>query len=371
MAETITRAKIEVFGKHPSLLIHQNDPLNIGLPANLTQRAFLTPQTLFFVRSHGSIPYIRANEYRLSIGGLVTRPLGLSLRDLRSSFTASTVIATLQCAGHRRSEMNAVEPIYGEVPWGTDAISNAVWRGVPLREVLLAAGVGREAAHVAFTGLDEIQKEGQSFGFGGSIPLEKALSSEVLLAYEMNGEPLPPLHGFPLRVVVPGYIGARSVKWLAGIHLQEHPSTNYYQRRAYQLFPPHVRQENADWARGEMLGPLPLNSVICTPCQDEILRAGPTIVRGYAIAGEGSTVTRVEVSADGGQHWQEASLQVRAHPWAWRFWKARFDLRPGPAHLVVRAWDSHGQTQPAEMSQVWNWKGYMNHAWHRVNAFVR
>lgn len=356
--------------KHPTLFVHQESPLNAGTPPELARRAFLTPLAQFFVRNHGTVPQVNAYRYRLSVTGAVRSPLRLSLPELRAEFPASTVIASLQCAGHRRSELAMLAPILGEIPWGAEAIGNALWCGVPLREVLLAAGIEARARHVAFTGLDEIHHGALPLGFGGPIPLEKALGPEVLLAYEMNGQPLPPLHGFPLRVIVPGYIGARSVKWLANITVQDQPSTNYYQRRAYRFFPPDIRAETAEWEQAPMLGHLPLNSVICQPREGETLAAGPVTVSGYAVTGGGHLVERVELSLDGGATWTNAGLQARAHRWAWRFWKTTLDLRSGQHHILVRAWDSTGQTQPQDMAQVWNWKGYLNHAWHRVNVSV-
>jgi len=357
--------------KHPALLVHQEEPLNAGTPPELARQSFITPQVHFFVRNHGSVPRVSEYRYFLSVTGMVGSPLKLSLPELKEEFGASTVIAALQCAGHRRSELAAIEPIPGEIPWSAEAIGNALWTGVPLREVLLAAGIQGEAKHVAFAGLEEISRRGELFGFGGSIPLEKVLDLELLTAYEMNGESLPPLHGFPLRVVVPGYVGARSVKWLANIHVQEQPSTNYFQRKAYKLFPPDVLPEVADWEQGKMLGDLPLNSLICQPREGETFASGPVTISGYAITGEGYLVERVELSIDGGATWTETSFLARAHPWAWRFWSATLDLRPGHYQIMVRAWDSSGRTQPEEMGQVWNWKGYLNHAWHRVNVFVK
>jgi sulfite oxidase len=302
---------------------------------------------------------------------MVQMPLDLSLDELRASFPAAEVMATLQCAGHRRKELSALQPIAGEIPWGADATGNATWRGVSLREVLLAAGIAPGAGHVAFLGLDTMEHGGESFCFGGSIPLEKAMSAETLLAYEMNGEPLPPLHGFPLRAIVPGYIGARSVKWVSNIHVQAHPSTNYFQAHAYKLFPPHVQAEQAVWATGQMLGAVPLNAVICHPQEGELLAAGLVRVEGYAIAGAGGSIERVELSVDEGATWTAATLLEPSFPWTWRFWEATFTLPAGVYQIAVRAWDSAGRTQPQDVRQVWNWKGYLNHAWHRVQIEIQ
>jgi sulfite oxidase len=357
--------------QYAMMTIHQYYPLNIAPSPDLIRQAFITPSERFFVRNHGSVPQVNAQRYRLSVTGKVDIPLELSLEDLRTFFPASSIMATLQCAGNRRDELASFQAIPGEIPWGAAAISNAVWRGVPLREVLLAAGVEPEARHVAFLGLDEVHRGGEQFTFGGSIPVEKALSPEVLLAYEMNGQSLSPQHGFPLRVVVPGYIGARSVKWLTSIILQKHPSTNYFQNHAYKLFPAHVQADTADWSQGEMLGALPLNSVICSPREGEILRAGRTLIQGYALTGAGRSIERVELSVDGGNTWTDARLLIQPDPWTWCFWEAILNLGPGTHQLIVRAWDSSGQTQPEDLSTVWNFKGYLNNAWHRITVFLQ
>lgn len=356
--------------KDPEVFVHQQEPLNVGVPAALVRQTFITPNSLFFVRNHGSIPRVKPDQYRLSISGMVHVNATYSLNELKTLFPSQTVTATLQCAGHRRHELAAVAPIVGEIPWAEEAIGTAVWRGVLLRDVLLSVGVKEQVRHVAFTGCDEVQREGRVFGFGGSIPIEVARSAAVLLAYEMNGEPLSPEHGAPLRVVVPGYIGARSVKWLANIHLQEEPSTNYFQRCAYRLFPPHIRHESASKAEGTMLGPLPLNSVICFPQPRAILSTGFIRVQGYAISGAGQHVERVELSPDGGSTWIRTTLQRSADDSAWTFWEAVLELSPGTHQLVSRAWNSAGSTQPEHLAQVWNWKGYANNAWHRIEVTV-
>jgi sulfite oxidase len=264
----------------------------------------------------------------------------------------------------------AVRSIPGELAWGGNVIGTASWRGVPLSEVLRAVGVRAQARHVAFTSLDEALFEGQTVHFGGSIALEKALSPEVLLAYEMNGEPLTAEHGFPLRLIVPGYIGARSVKWLGEIQLQEHPSTNPYEARDYKVFPPEITRQTAEWSHAHPLEELSLNAVISTPHDGETLAAGSTRIQGYAVSAEGSPVERVELSVDFAATWTPASIVERADPYAWCFWEATVILAPGDRQLIVRAWDTSKRTQPEEASRLWNFGGYMNNAWHRVSIHV-
>lgn len=357
--------------KHTEMIIRSEQPLNAEAPLDLLPRNFITPTELFYIRNHGSMPEVDTERYRLSVTGMVQQQMRLSLNEIRQNFSKSTVTATLQCAGNRRQDLMEVAPIPGEEPWSAGAIGNAEWSGALLTEVLQAAGVYPEVRHVAFTGLDEIEMGDQSFGFGGSIPIEKAMSPEVLLAYEMNGEPLTPGHGFPLRVVAPGYIGARSVKWLANIRVQEEPSSNYYQTHAYKLFPPQVDEETADWSKGLMLGELSVNSVICQPADEEMLPAGPVSVRGYAVTGGDRSVERVDVSIDGGESWMSADLLEEKGPWAWRLWEASVDLDPGEYELVARAWDSAANTQPELSEQIWNFKGYMENSWHRVRVRAR
>jgi sulfite oxidase len=362
--------KVSSIQKDPAMNVYQTHPWNMGAPPVCVRQTFLTPKERFFVRNHSSVPEVDLEHYRLSVTGMVQFPLNLSLDDLRAKFPVSTVIATLQCAGHRRKELAALQPIPGEIPWGAETMSTAVWRGVALRDVLLAAGIVSETRHVAFLGMDEIERGGELFGFGGSIPIEKAMSTETLLAYEMNGEPLPRLHGFPLRTIVPGYIGARSVKWLTNILVQALPSTNYFQAHAYKLFPPDVKVEQVDWSNGHMLGELPLNSVICYPQEGETLAAGPVLIKGYAIAGVGGHIERVELSVDEESTWISATLEEQSSPWAWRFWEATLNLPPGTYQIAARVWDSTGRTQPKDPGQVWNCKGYLNNAWHRVKISI-
>jgi sulfite oxidase len=355
--------------KDPSLEVVTLEPFNAQPPLARLVESPVTPLELFFVRTHGAIPKIAREDYRLEIGGMVHRPLRLRLDDLQANFPIQEVTATLQCAGNRRDELSRVRPIPGEAPWGASALSTATWRGTPLAALLEAVGLLDGAEHVAFLGIDQVEKEGHRFGFGGSVPLWRALQADVLLAWEMNDEPLPPEHGFPLRSLVPGWIGARSVKWLGQITVQREPSDNWYQQRAYKVFPPHVDKDDADWSRGLMLGELSLNSVICDPADGAELRAGTVRLRGWAMAGGNRTVERVEVSANQGADWVVAELG-EGDAGAWRLWSAEVELMAGAHELVCRAWDSAAMTQPEDPTHLWNFKGYMNNAWHRVRVWA-
>jgi sulfite oxidase len=357
------------FGKDRRLIVRQESPFNGGPSPAALRSAFTTPNDLFFVRNHGAVPRIDAATFRLEVKGDVARPLELRLGDLER-FPKREVVATIQCAGNRRSELVASKPIPNELPWGSEAVSNACWRGVALADVLAEAGPGPGAKHASFCGLDDAERHGKRFHFGGSIPLDKALSGEVLLATEMNGEPLPPVHGWPLRVVVPGWIGARSVKWLHKVKLQAEPSDNYFQRVAYRLFPAAVGPENVVWDEGAMLGEQAVNAIVTSPVAGDRPPAGRVRVEGLALAGGGRRVERVELSIDGGASWMQARLDGEEATWAWRFWSAEVDLVAGEHELIARAWDSAGQTQPSRVEQVWNFKGYMNNAWFRVPVSV-
>lgn len=352
----------------PALVVQSEQPFNGGPRVEALCREFVTPSELFFVRNHGPVPEIDGDSYRLAVGGMVAHPLRLSLVDLRTRFPRVRLQAALQCAGNRRREFMTIAPIPGEIPWGPEAIGNAVWGGWRLREVLDAADVQAGAAHIAFAGLDRLERGGQTSGFGGSIPLDKAASPEVLLADEMNGVPLSAIHGFPLRVVVPGYIGARSVKWLGEISPQAHPSENYYQAHAYKIFSPHVRAETADWTRGLMLGELSVNAVICDPADGTVLHDRTIRLRGYAITGGGRRIERVDLTADGGRTWQQADLSAGNDPWTWTLFEARLNLTPGDYEICARARDSAAEIQPEDARTIWNFKGYVNNAWHRIRV---
>ena len=350
------------------MLVHEKQPFNAEPPAAVLAGHELTSLDTFYVRGHGPVPEIDPDSWRLQIDGLVESALELSLDDLRDGrFPEHEVIATLQCAGNRRRGLIEVKDIPGEAPWGPGATGTASWQGVSLSDVLVAAGVDPAAQHVAFVGADRSEEAEPPQRYGASIPLAKALRSEVLLAYGMNGEMLPPVHGAPVRLVVPGYIGARSVKWLERIEVRSEPWDGFFQATTYHLLAPDQEEGRAV---GMPLGEVALNSAVLSPVDGAEVRAGRVEVQGYAFAGGVRSVERVDVSADGGETWVRAKLGDDLGRWAWRTWRVEVDLEPGEVEILSRAWDSAANVQPERAESLWNPKGYVNSSWGRVSVRV-
>jgi sulfite oxidase len=354
------------WGKRDDMVVHRRDPFNAEPPPHALADRVITDAESFYSRNHGPVPRIDADAWRLHVDGLVDRPLTLSLRELRERFEEREIVATLQCAGNRRAGLIEVGDIPGEDPWGPGATSTARWAGVRLADVLAAAGIRSDARDVAFSAPDVSGLADPPQPYGGSIPLAKAVSGEVLLAWGMNGRPLPEVHGAPLRVIVPGWIGARSVKWLERVTAQAEPSSNYFQTIAYRILPPDADPFRARPGEGISLGPVALNCAILRPDGASPLPPGPTEVTGYAYAGDDRTVARLDVSLDDGRTWTQAELDAPQGPWAWQVWRVTVDLPAGETVVIARAWDSIGATQPESPAALWNPKGYANNSWDRV-----
>ena len=353
-----------------TLKVHSMQPLNAETPLDRLAMSFITPQRDLYIRTHGDVQHLDEAVHRLRVTGRVAHPLELSVADLRARFSVRSITSGLQCAGNRRADLQEVARTAGD-PWSGGAVGNVRWTGTPLREVLAAAGAATETClQVAFYSTDEIEVEGDRGRFGVSIGMAKALSDDVLLAYEMNGEPLSPEHGHPLRVVVPGYAGVRSAKWVNEVRVQDEPAESPIQRKDYKLFPSSVGKDDVDWAAGLTIDAMPLNSAICAPQRGERLKAGRLTLRGWATASE-RAVRRVDVSLDGGRSWTQAELEQDGdQPHAWTLWRLEAELSPGEHELAVRAFDSAMQTQPDLPDDTWNFRGYLAAHRHRIHVTV-
>ncbi|XP_041458389.1 sulfite oxidase-like [Lytechinus variegatus] len=368
--------------RNPNMTINCKEPFNAEPPTDVLREHFVTPNDQFYIRNHAPVPSLDGRTHRVTVDGLVPRPLELTAEQLRTWFPQATVMATLMCAGNRRTEMSSIKQVKGVV-WGHAAVSNAIWRGPRLRDVLLMAGIEKlesrwEDLHVDFEGVD-ICKEDR--GYGSSIPLLKALDprGDVIVALEMNGSELPRDHGYPMRIVAPGIVGARSVKWLKSIRVLGHESTNYYQKRDYKLFLPHIDWDTVDdwWEKSPSIQELPVQAAAIRPQQGESITPGtPYTIKGYALSGGGRRIIRVDVSLDGGKRWDIARLftkvnenQTKANTkWSWEFWEYPVQSFPSPCEVVVRAWDDASNTMPDDMSSIWNLRGVLNNSWVRIKV---
>jgi sulfane dehydrogenase subunit SoxC len=335
---------------------------NHGMPLEAL-RFDLTPIGLHYLLTHYDIPHVDPATWRLELGGAVERPLTLSLEDLRAR-PATELAVTMECAGNGRAH---VEPHVVSQPWLLEAVGTARWRGTPLAGLLAEAGVRGGAVEVLFTGLDRGVEGDEEQDYARSIPVAEALREDVLLAYEVNDVPLPPQHGFPLRLLVPGWYGMTSVKWLARIDVLEAPFDGYQQRHSYRL-----RQEEDEV--GEPLSRIQVRALMVPPgipdflTRARVVRAGEVELEGRAWSGE-ALVTGVEVSTDGGATWDYAELEADSlGRWAWRRWRYIWDARPGQFELCCRARDDSGQVQP--LAPPWNLGGYANNAVQRVQVTV-
>jgi DMSO/TMAO reductase YedYZ molybdopterin-dependent catalytic subunit len=335
-------------------------PLNAETPV-AALRSWITPNRMFFDRNQGAVPRrrIALARWRLSVEGEIQTPVAFSFDDIRR-LPKAIAADTLECSGNGRSLL--VEKSAGN-PWTVGGVGNAVWGGVWLRDVLNQAGLKPTAAHVAFEGFDR-PLGASGVKFIRSIPLEKALST-TLLAYEMNGEPLPLKHGYPLRALALGWTGANCVKWLSRLTVMDRPFAGFFMDNVYRVF-----QKGQDPATGEKVTGIKLKSIITQPLAGETLGPGTIVVLGAAYAGA-DRVTRVDLSFDGGTTWMAAQLIGPDEPFAWRQWQYVWTgAGPGEYTLMARATDDRSRCQP--MQAAWNVLGYGNNGVreHAVNIRI-
>ncbi|XP_052196698.1 sulfite oxidase [Diospyros lotus] len=369
--------------RHPCLAINSKEPFNAEPPRQVLVSSYVTPVEFFYKRNHGPIPVVDDVErYSISVTGLIDNPKQLFMKDIRN-LPKYNVTATLQCAGNRRTAMSKTKTVKG-VGWDVCALGNAVWGGAKLVDVLELVGIPKLTSatwsggkHVEFISIDKCKEENGG-PYKASIALSQATNpaADVLLAYEMNGEPLNRDHGYPLRVVVPGVIGARSVKWLDSINIIAEECQGFFMQKDYKMFPPSVNWDNIKWSTRRPLMDFPVQSAICSLEDVTIVKHGKITVKGYAVSGGGRGIERVDVSIDGGKTWVEASrYQKTGTPynpddessdrWAWVIFEATADI-PTSTEIVAKAVDTAANVQPENVESIWNLRGVLNTSWHRV-----
>ena len=386
--------------RHPNLVrLTGRHPFNCEPPLeDLKNGGWLTPAPLHYVRNHGAVPvqYRTPDErqdvwdsWRVKVNGLVSKELDLSMNEI-CSMTPRQISVLLVCAGNRRKEQNQIKKTIG-FSWGAAGLANNVWTGVRLCDVLAKAGVtsalGR-GLHVCFTGPKGELPKGDDGTYGTSVPLEKALdpACDIMVAYRQNGQLLEPDHGFPVRIIIPGYIGGRMIKWLTEITVTDKPSDNFYHYKDNRVLPVGVTPESAEaegwWFKPDyIINQLNINSAMWSPAHNEtkILDAGVSAedtyeLGGYAYAGNGEKVIRVEISTNNGKTWTLADIVKQGEPteygkyWSWCFWSYRVPVQEliGCDEVMVRAWDACMNTQPKD--PTWNVMGMLNNPWYRVRV---
>jgi sulfite oxidase len=370
------------------LAVQSLTPFNAETPFSVLADNFFTPNHLFYVRSHLPTPDVDIAEYELEVGGVgVKNDKMLKLEDIKK-FPKYTVTAAIQCGGNRRSEMHAEKAVKG-LEWFGGAIGNAKWSGARLSDVLKAAGMGEnddetlkgkggKELHVICEGCD-LSADGSAFG--ASIPLSRALDPrrDVLLAYEMNGEPLPRDHGFPIRLIVPGTVGVRNVKWVQRIIVANEECQSHWQQHDYKSFHPSITWDTVDWSKSSAVHDLPVTSAICNPKTGSTVKlgwSGKLEVKGYAWSGQGNRIARVDLTTDRGKTWFEAELtqeaSIEPRHYGWTLWKASIAVPKGTKELEVwsKAVDSSCNVQPENWRDIWNLRGLASNAYYRAKFNV-
>lgn len=338
-------------GKDPRLI--QHGTTTFETPTEL-QDSFLTPNDQFFIRSNGPLSIdIPADEWRLAVTGLVDNTLDLGLDDLRAMETR-TITAFLACSGQSRGRFATTPATVEGTKWGNGAIGNAEWTGVSLIDVLNEAGVRDGAVDVVSQGGDfaEMQR---------GLPIEIATDRDVMLVWEMNGQPLPAPNGGPVRLLVPGWGGIASTKWIVGLEVIDRPFGGHYNTESYVII-------DEDGRIVRPVREMPVSSVITTPVADAQVPAGSSTIGGFAWSGYAG-IALVEVSTDGGETWGEADIVEEAGPLSWVRFEYPWDAASGPATLASRATDERGIQQP--LTTAWNAKGYLMNEIYEVPVTVQ
>ncbi|ORY07232.1 NAD(P)H-nitrate reductase [Basidiobolus meristosporus CBS 931.73] len=365
---------IRLTGKHP----FNGEPT----PTNLYDEGYITSNATFYVRNHGHVPKLEWDTHTLEVTGLVDNPRTFTMDEL-AAFPKRQFPVTFPCAGHRRREVNLVKQSKG-FSWGSAGVSTSIFGGLMLRDLLLACGVQvpteeEDDWHVHFEGV-EMLPNGL---YATSISYRYAMDeyNEVLMSYEMNGVPLSPDHGYPIRLLIPGFIGGRMVKWVKKIFVSKVESDNWYHIYDNRVVPSHLEYEESvrdNWWQNPnyIINPININSAFAYPEHDEVVPVSQVSYkfRGYAMTGNGSKITRVELSLNDGKSWILANIEqqtpspISKRYWAWALWSYELPLHKllRCEEIIVRAWDSTLNTQPVNIT--WNLLGQMNNCYFRLKV---
>lgn len=344
------------------LILRKLDPENLECPINGIN-SWITPNNQFFIRNHLSYPSIQLGTWELVLDGEVNTQKKFGYEELLKMSQLSKVV-TLECAGNKRGLM---EPKASGDQFGLGAIGNAKWSGVSLLELLDTAGIKENVKEIVFTGSDCGQRPDMpgDFNFIRSLPYDMKILNECLLALQMNDEPLPFKHGFPLRLIVPGWCGMAHVKWLTKITASAIQFKGPFQAVDYV----YINNED-DYSNAAPVTENKVNSIITWPSEGELIKPGTYAIRGIAWAGGNREITNVQVSTDNGISWFDAQLtNSEYHPYTWYFWSFTWTVNlPGHYIILARARDTGNTVQPRHA--VWNAKGYGNNSVHRVDITI-
>jgi sulfite oxidase len=364
ISQSVLLSKLLAQTRTPSskFIVRSENPQDLETPINLLD-TWITPNDLFYVRSHIYTPKVDMGTWRLTIDGQVNQPLNLTLEDLKKYPEAMQVV-TLECSGNGRA---FYEPTVAGAQWEKGAVGNARWTGVRLADVLKHAGVKPSAKFITIDGADVPM--GKVPDFIRSLPMAKAMHPDTLLAMQMNGEPIPIAHGFPLRLITPGWTGNNNVKWVTHITVADQPTDAFFYKTAYR-YPtmPVAPGAAVDAANMVPLTTLAVKSSITAPSPGAQLKAGPVVIKGVAYAGE-ADIVGVDVSSDLGATWKPATLGRDRARYAWRLWEHTWTAGdPGSYLIMSRAKDSTGRVQP--MVQAWNPSGYLWNVADKVRVTI-
>jgi DMSO/TMAO reductase YedYZ molybdopterin-dependent catalytic subunit len=335
-----------------------HDPYNAEAPLDVVDGGPVASGD-FFVRSHFAVPEIDSAAWRCPIVGAVLRPVALDLETLRA-LPRRQLAVTLECAGNGRT---LLRPEVKGAPWSLGAVSTATFTGVALKDVLDRAGIGDDAVEVVCRGADSgTVPDGRRVSFERSLPLDVARDPDVLVAWGMNGAPLPPEHGAPVRLIVPGWYGVASVKWLVGLRVATAPFAGYFQGESY------VYRGCAAYAENAPVGPVRVRALIASPVSGAHVARGAISVSGSAWSGSGA-IANVEISTDDAESWRAATLDAPSSTRAATPWHAIIRMESsGEVEILARATDAAGNVQP--LVAPWNVLGYGNNAVQRVRVIV-